>query len=281
MSSIEKRIFKAGSTTHYLSARFFPKYIRHDVLKLYSFVRVADDYVDVTPQNIKEFKILRGLWDEAIEEPSFDLEHHKTDSINEHVVKNMVQLVRQYNIDPEWVDAFLDSMQADIDNKHYVSLDGSLWYVYGSAEVIGLMMARILKLPEAALPYAALQGRAMQWINFIRDIAEDNLLKRSYFPDEDLKRFGLRDLSEHTARTNTEAFSQFIEEQLARYSAWQAEANRGFAYIPKRMRIPLETAVEMYAWAARQIARDPLVVFEKKIRPKRTRVIRSGLRRLI
>lgn len=281
MSSVEKKIFKKGSTTHYFSAGFFPKPIRKDVLKLYGFVRIADDYVDSYPQNIKEFKILRGLWEDAIEQSDFDLEHRKNDSINERMVKNMVQLVRQYDIKPEWVDAFLESMQADIDHKRYLSLDGSLWYVYGSAEVIGLMMAKILGLPAVALPYAATQGRAMQWINFIRDIAEDNQLQRSYFPADDIKRFGLTDLSEHTARTNTEAFGQFIELQLARYEAWQTEANKGFVHIPKRLRIPLETAVEMYDWTAKHIAKQPLIIYEKKVRPKRTKIVRSGLRKFL
>lgn len=281
MKSIEKTIFKKGSTTYYFSSKFFPKDIRKEVYKLYSFVRVADDYVDKMPQNIKEFNILRGLWEEAMEDSSFDTTHHKTDSLNERVVKNMAGLTTHYSFEPEWIDSFLDSMQADIDKNRYESLDGSLWYTYGSAEVIGLMMARLLKLPDEALRYAQLQGRAMQWINFIRDIAEDDKLGRCYFPAEDMARFRLADLSEKTARTNTEAFGQFVRYQIDRYKTWQAEANEGFRLIPKRVRIPLETAVEMYDWTAQQILKNPLVIFDQKIKPRRRRIVRSGIRRLM
>lgn len=281
MSSVEKSIFKNGSTTYYFSSKFFPKDIRQDVLRLYSFVRTADDYVDKTPQNIKEFNILRGLWDEAVDDPLFDITHHKTDSLNERVVKNMAELTRRYDFETEWTDAFLASMQADIDKQRYASLDGSLWYTYGSAEVIGLMMTKLLILPSEAVHYAILQGRAMQWINFIRDIAEDTKLGRCYFPAEDLVRFGLENLNEKTVRTNTEAFGQFIEFQLDRYSAWQREASEGFKLIPKRVRAPLETAVEMYGWTARQIEKNPLIIYDMKVRPKRRRIVRTGLRRLL
>jgi len=278
--SIEKAIFKNGSTTYYFSSKFFPKAVRQDVFKLYSFVRVADDYIDAIPQNVKEFKILSELWSEAVHDKKFRVQHTRSDSLNERVVKNMVQLTRKYGFDTEWVDAFLASMQADIDKKTYESLDGSLWYVYGSAEVIGLMMAKILGLPGKALPYAAMQGRAMQWINFIRDIDEDNGLGRSYFPQEDLKAFGLKDLSRQTIAAHEDQFQAFVQFQLKRYRDWQLEARRGFRYIPKASRIPLETAVDMYDWTARQIRRNPMVVFEKKVKPARHRVIHTAIKYL-
>lgn len=278
MSSLEKTIFKNGSTTYYFSSKFFPKSVRGDVFKLYSFVRTADDYVDNVPQNKKEFKILRGLWEDAIDELNFNSEPSALDSINERVVKNMVHLARTYRFDTGWVDAFLDSMQADIDKKQYTSLDGSLWYTYGSAEVIGLMMARILGVADSALPFAAMQGRAMQWINFIRDIDEDTKLGRCYFPREDLDKFDLKDLNEKTVRANTEAFSEFVKFQLARYEKWQNKANQGFKYIPRRLQVPLKTAVENYNWTARQIAKNPLVVYEKQLKPRKSRVILKGLK---
>ena len=273
---LEKQIFKKGSTTYYFSSRFFPKPVRKDVFKLYSFVRVADDYVDAIPQQKKEFKILADLWAEADADASFDARHHREDSLNLRVVKNIVQLARKYDFKSEWISAFLDSMKADMTKKTYTSLDGSLWYVYGSAEVIGYMMARILDLPEKAMPYAAMQGRAMQWINFIRDIDEDNGLGRCYFPLEDLKAFGLKDLSHKTIAANEEQFRAFMQFQLKRYRDWQLEARRGFKYIPKTSRIPLETAVDMYDWTGRQIRRNPMLVFEKKVKPDKLKVIRRA-----
>lgn len=279
--SIEKKIFKNGSTTYYVSSKFFPKKLRQDIFKLYSFVRVADDYVDSTPQNKKEFKILKTLWQEAADDSTFDVSHKKSDSINERVVKNIVELAKKYDFDTAWIDAFLDSMQADIDKKTYLTLDGSLWYVYGSAEVVGLMMANIMGLPKKALPYAALQGRAMQWINFIRDIDEDNRLGRCYFPKEDLRKFDLKNLTEKEATAKPKEFKDFMSFQLGRYRSWQHEAQKGFDSIPRRLRTPLESAVDSFHWTALQIAREPLVVYRKKLKPSKLRILSAGLKRSI
>jgi 15-cis-phytoene synthase len=200
----------------------------------------------------------------------------------------------------------------------YKTLEDTLWYMYGSAEVIGLMMAKIMGLkmcschtaesallatpvrthrtkstaPLRASPppsisslpdsckttiTARLQGRAMQFINFLRDIQEDNTLGRLYFPAEDLEKFGLRNLSQQTAQQDPDKFKEFMRYQLRRYSEWQAEANLGFHYIPRRLRIPLQTARDMYNWTATTIATDPLVVFNKKVKPRKRRVIVRGL----
>jgi 15-cis-phytoene synthase len=273
----EQRIFRRGSTTYYFSARFFPKDVRDDVLRLYSFVRVADDYVDTMPPAAREYKALKGLWQEAAEDDKYDVRQAYDDTLNQRVVKNMLGLVRRYDFDLEWVEAFFESMDADLAGREYASIDGTLWYVYGSAEVVGLMMASIMGLPQAAQPFARSQGRAMQYINFIRDIDEDNRLGRCYFPAEDLRLAGLSDLSRQSARDNPEGFRMFMERQLDRYASWQAEAEEGFAYIPRRLQVPLRTAVNMYDWTAQEIRHNPFIVYEKKVRPDKRQVLRAGL----
>ena len=117
----------------------------------------------------------------------------------------------------------------------------------------------------------------MQFINFLRDIDEDNLLSRCYFPTEDLKKFGLQHLTEANAQLRPAAFSDFMLFELGRYQLWQAEADKGFKYIPRRLRIPLQTAVDMYNWTGRVIAEDPHVVFKDKIKPRKRRVLSRAI----
>jgi phytoene synthase len=279
--SLEKSIFRNGSTTYYFSSWFFPKAIRQDVFKLYSFVRIADDYVDSIPQNKKEFNILRTLWQDAVDDKNFDSKPIEQDSVNERVVKNMIHLTNVYDFDTAWIESFLDSMQADVTKKRYASLDGSLWYVYGSAEVIGIMMAKIMNLPDKAIDHAIMQGRAMQWINFIRDIAEDNRLGRCYFPQEDLDKFKLSNLSFSTVSAKPEAFNNFINFQLDRYYKWQLEAEKGYKYIPKRLLKPLKTANDMYGWTAKEISADPLKIYQTKIKPNKLQVLSSGIKHVL
>lgn len=278
---IEKEIFRAGSTTYYFSSIFFPKKIKDDVFRLYSFVRVADDYVDAIPAKKSQFKKLRKLWDESINDAAFNTEVSVSDDVNYRVVKNMVYVTRKYHFEPQWITAFLDSMQADLDLKKYRTLDDTIWYMYGSAEVIGMMMAKIMGLPKKAYPFAMMQGRAMQYINFIRDIAEDNTLGRQYFPASELKKYNLPNIKKNTAKANPEIFNEFIQAQLQYYELWQSEANRGFNYIPKRIRIPLQTATDMYNWTAIKIAEEPLIVFDKKIKPSKIKVISTALLKIL
>lgn len=278
---MERQIFKRASSTFYWSSLFFPTNVRHDVFDLYSFVRVADDYVDQTPADKNNFKHLRKLWEKSEIDPEFNTTRSSNDSINERVVKNIIRLVRDDKVELEWIEKFLDSMQSDLDHKKYETLDDILDYVHGSAENIGLIMARIMKLTPKAVPAAMLQGRAFQWINFIRDIKEDNQFGRQYFPAEDLKKFNLSDLSKETATNQPDDFKQFIQYQIDRYNQWQTEAKLGYKYIPKHARVPLMAAVDMYEWTARQIEKDPHKVLDKKIKPNRIHLLSRGLYRHI
>lgn len=274
----ERRIFRKGSTTFFTSSLFFPRQIRKDVFDLYSFVRVADDYVDQVPANAKAFRRLKKLWEGAVCDHRYDTNHASNDSIDIRVTKNMVRLCRKYEFDPEWVEAFLKSMESDLSPKPCRTLDDTLEYIYGSAEVIGLMMARIMGLDPAADETAKLQGRAMQMINFIRDIEEDNRLGRQYFPNQELKRFKLKDLSRKTASSQPEDFQKFIHFQLGRYFEWQNQAAAGYKYVPRRLLVPLKTASDMYKWTAENIQNEPLTIYAMKIKPRKTRVIKEALK---
>lgn len=267
------QIFRDGSTTYYWSSRFFSKGTREDVLKLYSFVRIADDCVDAVPQNIKSFKKLERTWRSK-------KDTKVTDELT-LAVANMREVATKYDFDPAWVDAFLDSMRMDTKDTTYTSMNITLKYIYGSAEVIGLMMSKILGVPAEAYKYAKLQGRAMQYINFIRDIDEDIALGRLYFPKKEFRKFGLPELTAKEVYKHPGAFREFIESQIDLYNEWQTEANKGFKYIPRRERIALRTAVDMYNWTSQQIAANPFVVFKKKVKPSKVRVVVRALLRCI
>lgn len=268
--SLEKSIFQKGSTTYYWSSAFFPRTVRQDVFKLYSFVRVVDDLVDTVPQDIKTFQLVGQCWRER--------KTLNTNTIPDQVLSNILELSERYEFPAEWIDAFMQSMHWDAVGRTYTTLDDSLQYVYGSAEVIGLMMAKILHLPDEATVGARFQGRAMQWINFCRDAQEDVNLGRCYFPQEELQAFGLPDLQAETAVHHRHQFIQFMRHQLDRYTAWQKEADKAYKYIPRRLRVPVRTASSMYNWTAEQIRIDPFVVYTVKVKPTKGHIIRTALK---
>lgn len=255
-------VFKKGSKTYYNSSIFFPKKIRDDVSTLYGFVRVADDFVDSIPQQKNEFYEFKSQYEDALDgNPSNDV-----------IIDSFITLMEERNFDQEWTDAFLHSMELDIIKNSYETIDELKEYLYGSAEVIGLMMAKIMDLPKASYNPAMHLGRSMQYINFIRDIEEDLRLNRRYFPIEEMEQFGLPDLNLSTISKHKLNFNAFINKQITRYFEWQRIAEDGFKYIPKRYLLPIKTASDMYKWTAYRIKYNPLLVYQHKIKPSKFRI---------
>lgn len=250
-------IFKGGSKTYFYSTIFFPKKVKEDVFILYSFLRKADDYVDAVPQDVEGFYSFKERYYKAI----------AGTITGDIVIDSFVKLIERKKIETSWVDAFLNSMEMDITKSKYETMKDLLVYLYGSSEVVGLFMAKIMDLSEESYENARYLGRAMQYINFIRDIYEDIGLGRTYFPQNDLKSFNLESLSEEYTKKRPEEFKGFIRRQLETYFSWQEKAEEGFSYIPFRYLIPVKTASDLYKWTGSQINKNPFVVYERKVKP--------------
>ncbi|MCX7788747.1 MAG: phytoene/squalene synthase family protein [Spirochaetes bacterium] len=268
LQDLRKTIFQRGSKTYFNSSLFFPKKVRERVFTLYAFVRKADDFVDTLPQDGQGFYAFRTAYQKALQgNPS-----------NDPIIDPFVALSRECGFDPSWTEAFLGAMEADLYKQTYETLEETLHYMYGSAEVVGLFMSRILELPEESYAPARILGRAMQYINFCRDIAEDYSLGRRYLP---LEGFDARIVEESYARLHPEEFSLFLRTHLKRYRVWQQEAIAGYQFIPDRYLIPIRTAADMYFWTADQIERNPLIVFDRKVKPSRLRIFLRILRNVV
>lgn len=264
-------IFQKGSKTYFYSSLFFPPLMRKDVFSLYAFVRKADNFVDSIPQNSSGFYDFKKKYQQAIN-------GKETDDI---VINSFVELAHRKSFDPAWTDVFLASMESDITTTHYKSIDEVIDYMYGSAEVIGLFMAKIMNLPTQALFHARYLGRAMQYVNFIRDIAEDITLNRIYMPADELKEYGISQLDYEYVKTIPLQFTHFIRKQLHYFARWQQRAEKGFSFIPKRYLIPIKTASEMYIWTAEQIYNNPFLVFKKQLKPHMSNILSSLIQNAI
>ena len=264
-------IFRKGSTTYYYSTKLFPAKIRKEVTQLYNFVRVADNYVDAVPQDTEGFM-------------DFKKEYYRVRDGNKsdnEVITEFVDLSNKREFKTEWIEAFLYSMEMDTRKSTYEDLDELDTYLYGSAEVIGLMMNKVMNIDSNANDSARYLGKAMQFINFIRDIDEDLDLKRTYFPVEDLEAFGLSGLTRGEARRKPKQFKAFIRSQIHLYFKWQKRAELGFGFIPKNMRIAVKTASDMYLWTAKEIYKNPFIVYDLKIKPSWSKVLLNGLKNTV
>ncbi len=255
-----KEIFSDSSTSYYYSSLFFPEDVKEDVFKFYAYVRTADDFVDDRPQEPEKLRNFR--------EKTFD--NWSSGESGDKVVDYFLQVARENNFEKDWVEAFLDSMAMDLEKQEYDTMDETLKYIHGSAEVIGLMMANILELPEESHESAAMLGRAMQYCNFLRDVEEDYELGRRYLPEDEMEKYNLDTLE--PGKVDGKKFKVFMQEQIDQYFKWQQQAEKGFKYIPYRERVPVILSSRLYKWTARQIYSDPSVVYRRQVRPSRTRI---------
>jgi len=193
------------------------------------------------------------------------------------VIREFVELKRRRGFRREWVEGFLNSMEMDLHKRVYETETELLEYMHGSAEVVGLMMARIMGLSPEADPYAMMLGRAMQYVNFIRDLSEDIDMGRQYLPLQEAKSFGLEDLTRSEIQSKEENFRDFMRSQVLKYLSWQGVAEKGYRYIPLRLLVPVKTAADMYKWTARVIYGDPFIVLRRKVKPRKERIIAAGL----
>lgn len=264
-------IFQQGSRTYFYSSLFFPTHVKQDVFQFYGFVRKADNFVDSIPQDNPGFQKFKANYYQARDgDPSGDI-----------VIDSFVHLSRMKGFEDAWVDAFLSVMEHDLTKKTYETIQETIDYMYGSAEVIGLMMAKIMSLPKESYVFSRYLGRAMQYINFIRDIAEDNKLGRIYLPSEEMKHHGLYTLTYEEARSKPERFTSFIHPQIERYYRWQEIAEKGYKYIPKRYLISVKTAADMYQWTAEQIYKNPFIIYEWKVKPLISTILSTMLKNMI
>ncbi|MEO0233660.1 MAG: phytoene/squalene synthase family protein [candidate division WOR-3 bacterium] len=264
------QIFKNGSKTYFYSSVFFPITVRSRVFILYSFVRKADNFVDSVPQDKDGFYRFKDDFYKRL----------KGEKVEDVVIESFVSLMKKFDIKKEWVDSFLDSMEMDINKKTYLNLDETLKYMYGSAEVIGIMMCKIMGLTEESYHYARNLGRAMQYINFIRDINEDNQLGRLYLPLDVLKKYDLNSLTYEEVSKKDERFKEFLREQLDLYFKWQNIGEQGYRYIPKYLMVPIKTASDMYKYTAKRIYDNPFIVYKIKVKPRIRRIVFTGIKNI-
>lgn len=174
-----KLVTNRYSTSFSLGIRVFEKRLRNPIYAIYGFVRLADEIVDTFHDSDKQVLLERFRRDthKAIEE-----------GISLNPILNAFQMiVNEYNIDKEMIDAFLNSMSMDLYNIDY-DKEGYEKYIYGSAEVVGLMCLKVFcnkdeQRYQALEVYAKSLGSAFQKINFLRDIKSDYVERgRVYFP---------------------------------------------------------------------------------------------------
>ena len=179
-----KIVTKTYSTSFSLATKMLSKKIRQHIYNIYGFVRFADEIVDSFHDYNKEI---------LFKDFSSDLEKSLKNKIHLNPILNSFQATyHKFNIDKDLVDSFMSSMKKDLYKTKYISNQEYEDYIYGSADVVGLMCLKVFvngnaKKYEELKSFAMRLGSAFQKVNFLRDLKDDfEVLNRTYFPNTDL-----------------------------------------------------------------------------------------------
>lgn len=182
-----KNVTNSYSTSFSLATKMLSKSIRQDIYNIYGFVRFADEIVDTFHDYDK-----KELLNRFIDELNYSLKN----KISTNPILNSFQhTVNKYNIDYRLIDSFLISMKMDLKKIKYNSEKEYKQYIYGSADVVGLMCLKVFvsgddETYKKLKPSAMALGSAFQKVNFLRDLNADfHDLNRTYFPNLDFKDF--------------------------------------------------------------------------------------------
>lgn len=179
-----QNVTKTYSTSFSSAVKMLAPSIRQDIYNIYGFVRFADEIVDSFHDYNKE--LLFDLFEK-------DLESAIGNKISLNPILNSFQhTVNQYAIPKELIDSFMTSMRLDLTKTAYQTKEEYDEYIYGSADVVGLMCLKVFvngdsKKYEELKESAMRLGSAFQKVNFLRDLKADyEDLSRTYFPNTDL-----------------------------------------------------------------------------------------------
>lgn len=182
-----KSTTEAYSTSFASAIRLLHRDLHHHIYAIYGLVRFADEIVDTFHTHNKT-ELLKKFKADTFEAISCKV------SLNP-ILHAFQQTVNHFQIDHELIEAFFRSMEMDLDKNKYLNETELDTYIYGSAEVVGLMCLYVFcegnkPLYQSLIPAARALGAAFQKINFLRDLGSDYYdLKRTYFPGLNVDRF--------------------------------------------------------------------------------------------
>ena len=248
--SCSREVTNSYSTSFSSATKMLAPAIRQDIYNIYGFVRFADEIVDTFHDYNKE---------ELFTDFEKDLYKALDARISLNPILNAFQeTVHKYDIDKELYAAFMDSMRLDLHKSEYLSIEEYKQYIYGSADVVGLMCLKVFvkgnqKKYEELKESAMSLGSAFQKVNFLRDLKADyDDLSRSYFPNVDLSQLN---------EVNKEQIIKEIEEDFHK-------GLKGIAHLPVDAKFGVYTAYIYYRKLLQKLKRIPSL----EIRNRRVRV---------
>ncbi|MBD0851089.1 phytoene/squalene synthase family protein [Maribacter arenosus] len=234
-----KLVTKTYSTSFALATKMLGPSIRYDIYNIYGFVRFADEIVD-------------SFHDYHTEELFNEFEKNLANALKHKISLNPIlnsfqHTYHKYDIPYHLVESFMKSMRMDLTKTKYTTDKEFKEYIYGSADVVGLMCLMVFvkgdkdeyeRLKDSAMSL----GSAFQKVNFLRDLKADyEELHRSYFPNTDLNQ-----LDEDSKRRIIDEIKEDFQKSL-----------KGIQQLPREAKFGVYTAYKYYTRLLKKLEHTP------------------------
>jgi phytoene/squalene synthetase len=243
--SCSKTVTEMYSTSFSLATKMLHSSIREDIYNIYGFVRFADEIVDTFHDYDKAY-----LFDK-FEQDLEDAIKHKI-SLNP-ILNSFQHSYHKYQIPYHLVGSFMQSMRMDLSKKVYKTDEEYKAYIYGSADVVGLMCLKVFvkgdqQEYENLKTSAMALGSAFQKVNFLRDLKDDfEGLDRTYFPNTNLRALDEESKSRIVAEINEDFRSGY----------------EGIEKLPNSAKFGVYTAYKYYSKLLQKLQQTPPLEIQK------------------
>ena len=249
-SDCSKIVTNSYSTSFSLATRMLSRSIRTHIYNIYGFVRFADEIVD-SFHSYNKMELFNRF------EESLYLSISNKISLNP-ILNSFQMTVNLYDIDIDYIKSFMTSMRWDLSKKTYETEKEYKDYIYGSADVVGLMCLKVFvkgdkRLFEKLKKPAMHLGSAFQKVNFLRDFKSDTEnLNRLYFPD-----------------VNMDSFDEYSKSKIIKEIKEDFKQGKtGIFQLPNESKFGVYTAYKYYLRLLKKLKKTP----STEIKSKRIRV---------
>jgi 15-cis-phytoene synthase len=257
------RITRRSRSNFYYGFLALPRRRREALYAVYAFCRTVDDIADLGQARGEEPAALRrelARWRQEVARcfaPRGEPEHP--------IARRLQAAVRAFPIPREALEAIIDGVESDLEQRTYETAEDLYPYCYRVASAVGLCAIEIFGYTDPrARQYAIDLGTALQLTNIVRDVGADAQAGRVYLPQEDLRAFGVTADDLRDGRYS-EAFVRLMEREAERARHFYRAAWASYPLTDARSLVPAEIMGRIYFALLREIEARRFRVFGERV----------------
>lgn len=233
------RVVRANAKNFFYAFAILPRARREAMYAVYAFCREADDIAD-EPGDVGAKRAALARFRQALEAACAGRPEGP-------LFRALAEVVQRYGLSREHLLRVIDGCEMDLTTARYETFEALAEYLDRVASAVGRVTMQVFGLdPGRLAAYGRAGGFAVQLTNILRDVKEDALRGRVYLPQEDLRRFGVAE-AELTAAAPSEALRALVRFEVERARGLYDEARRAISDRDRRVLLPLEAIVRIYA----------------------------------